>query len=280
MIKKFLNIDEQIQLLKERNLSFNVDGNDISKKIKWYLSKYNYQNFINGYNDPFMVNFDRNKNWYRDEVNAQHIIELFNFDRKLSSILIGDILSIERTFCTKICYHVLKKYKDNSPKINEGKILKLSTEEFLNIFSNVENVNFDNDLNVKNEINVKIDVLKKKIIGHSRGKQPSKKYKINDELPLWILSIYWSFGDACKIFSSLNNELKKEIVLSFFDNKIKWFSGFDDSFLSIMCIFNNLRNTICHGNVIYSFKNYKNLDYINKFVMNTVNNKITIKKHL
>ena len=79
-LKKFKTWDEQIELLKSRNLIIKNES-----KLKLYLQKYNYQNFINAYNDPFMLNFDRNANRYRNDIDSEHIINLFNFDRTISS---------------------------------------------------------------------------------------------------------------------------------------------------------------------------------------------------
>ena len=46
--KHFLSVDEQIRLLQNR-------GFRISNKVffQWYLTKYNYQALINGYDDFF-----------------------------------------------------------------------------------------------------------------------------------------------------------------------------------------------------------------------------------
>lgn len=46
--KHFLSVDEQIRLLQDR-------GFKISTKcfFQWYLTKYNYQALINGYDDFF-----------------------------------------------------------------------------------------------------------------------------------------------------------------------------------------------------------------------------------
>ena len=270
MRKCFLTFDEQINLLKNRNLSFKCNNKDLTDRVKWYLTKYNYHNFINGYNDPFMVNFDRTKNWYRSEVNAQYVIDLFNFDRSLSRILIGDILSVERNFSTQICYHLLKKYKDIYPEINEGMILELSSENFLKIFANINDIKFSKKIHDDNNLVDKEKMLRKTILSFSKGKEAVKKHQ-DDNYPLWTLSIYWSFGDACRIYKALNDELKLEIATAYFDDNIKLYDGYLESFISIMQLLNNLRNLICHGNVIYKFKNYINLDHINNFFKNVLN---------
>ena len=57
--KKFKSFDEQISLLKERNLSFlDNNGKNVEQKFKWYLEKFNYHNIINEYSFPVKWNND------------------------------------------------------------------------------------------------------------------------------------------------------------------------------------------------------------------------------
>ncbi|WP_416388856.1 Abi family protein, partial [Mycoplasmoides pirum] len=59
------------------------------------MKNYNYQNFINGYNDPFMSGFRRANNKYMDKVNEESLITLFNFDRDISKLILSNIFNIE-----------------------------------------------------------------------------------------------------------------------------------------------------------------------------------------
>ena len=60
--KYFVSIEERIKILKSRNLLF-----DDLKLFKWYLTKYNYQSFVNGYNDFFLINKNREVNRYKKD---------------------------------------------------------------------------------------------------------------------------------------------------------------------------------------------------------------------
>ncbi|MDE6476611.1 MAG: Abi family protein [Mycoplasmoidaceae bacterium] len=166
--KTFKDFNEQITLLQSRGLIFH---NKVAKeKFKHYLRLFNYQNFVNGYNDFFMINNDRSTNTYKSTTNSEHIINLFNFDRNISSILLPTILSIERAFSTTICYYILSDHKNLNQKINEGKILDLDKKTFLKIFPNL----------LKNEIKN----FKENILGYCSNKVISKKYSSNKEIPL------------------------------------------------------------------------------------------------
>ena len=89
--KHFLTVPEQIELLKMRGLKI-----EKTKSLEWYLTKYNYQSFINGYNDFFLLAQARNLNMYKHEANSDDLIRLFNFDRYVSRFILGDIQNIER----------------------------------------------------------------------------------------------------------------------------------------------------------------------------------------
>lgn len=110
MNKPFRTISEQIKLLKERKL--NIDN---SERLQWYLKSFNYQNLINGYNDPFFSNHDR-KNSYDLNSYDFMILDLFNFNRTISSYILNDLHTIEMKFSTAISYIILK----NVNKVNKN----------------------------------------------------------------------------------------------------------------------------------------------------------------
>lgn len=66
--KHFLSVDEQIRLLQNK-------GFRISNKVffQWYLTKYNYQTLINGYDDFFLVDGLRPWNVYKKKMLIQVI---------------------------------------------------------------------------------------------------------------------------------------------------------------------------------------------------------------
>lgn len=264
--KKFKSFDEQISLLKERNLSFlDNNGKNVEQKFKWYLEKFNYHNIINEYSFPVKWNNDSNNLEYKPTVNAQHILDLFNFDRALSSLLIGDIQSVERFFCTCICHYTIKTFEKELPSIINGKILELKDEDFKIIFPNINTKEFRNILSFKEIFITSI---------------PEYKYKNKSNyksIPLWELSLYWSFGSTIRIFSSLNLKVKKTIVKQFI-NKNQISINDVNGFYWIMRMINNFRNVVCHNNPIYLFNYWRGFKSINYFSSSYVKNKIAVEK--
>ncbi len=236
--KEFKTIDEQIELLKSRGLK--IDNED---KLKWYLSSYNYQNFINGYNDLFMINEDRNKNKYKSIASSNQIINLFNFDRWLSKNILSTIQNIERKISSSIAYVLainlnyynndkggnIFKYEFNNPLI-EKMFVKMDFEEWKEMKSRLLD---DKKIN-KNE-------------------KLYKKYNSNSEIPIWSLIIKMSFGDLILILSKVNENIFFQIMKN---SKICNWENLNSKkeIILIFKIIKDLRNRICHNNIIYNIE--------------------------
>lgn len=200
---------------------------------------HNYQNFVNGYNDYFFKNFNRNTNDYAKN-NADGIISLFNFDRRMSQLVLSNILNIERhfsnCFITAVC-----KFKRN---YMDGKIFALKKNDFDLLF----------DLSSE-ENKIKYNYIKEKWnqpFEKNLNNNLIKKYLNNkNEIPLWSICIFWSFDFLMNFFQILNIKIKNNILKIMFSNKIKINVS---QFYSIMVVIKNIRNRICHNNVFYNFK--------------------------
>lgn len=247
--KIFKTINEQIDLLKYRG--FNVKN---INRLSYYLKFYNYQNFINGYNDPFLKNFQRKSNRYNEGVNESSIIDLFNFDRSIGPLLLSNIQNIERGFSSSMAYEIAKELNRNL--IDDGHIFKINNE-CKKIFK-------------CEKISEKLQISLSKNFEKNKSNLQNK-YKLNNNfdgekwvwnVPIWTLSIYWSFGDAIKIFESLNKNIKKSIISSVFENKFENIG----EFIKIICMLKNIRNRICHNNVLYNIEVKNNEDVFLKFL--------------
>ena len=250
-IKYFLTLDEQIELLKNRGLS--VEQND---KAIFYLKSCNYQNFINGYNDPFLQGFRRISNKYKIGSKFQNIIDLFNFDRTISRYVLGNIQNFERLLNSSIVYCVCQILDDCG--IKNGLGLSISDEiTWKKIFAS----NFENLEKIKRILSCTFEKSKKNNL--------LKKYQTVENVPLWSLFVYADFGNILKFYTSLSNELKMSIINHIF--KINNYLSIYE-FESICRIFKNIRNRCCHNNVLYnfSFENFSVKDFLkNKYLIET-----------
>ena len=249
--KPYLTIDKQIELLESRGM--NIKNRDY---LKYYLERYNYQNFINGYNDYLFKSDERSSNTYKVGITEKEIINIFNFDRSISSLILSNILDIERQFSSYlnyvICQTLITKYNDIYCNI-----FALDNKGYQDIFSNAfKSVPKDQWDEVVKTIN---DTLKYNW-NNNKNDDLVIKYPNEKEIPLWCICIYWSFGDIRKI---LYKYLDSFLFNKFFDklnnSKINKYE-----FKKIVKMMNKVRNKCCHNNVVYnwSYKNIKLFDLV------------------
>lgn len=232
--KYFLTIDKQIELLKSRNLKINDEN-----KAKFYLKTCGYQNFINGYNDPFMSGFRRQNNKYWNFSEMQEMINLFNFDRTISRYILSNIQNFERYFNSSIVYCISEKL--NEVNIDNGNIFCIDDES---VWDSIFKSKFKN--RDKNVYEIFTNIFNK-----SRDNELLKRYKNVQQVPIWSLFIYADFGSIIKLFNKLSKQLKENIIDYIFEGKQNINV---EEFVSICKILKNIRNKCCHNNVLYNFE--------------------------
>lgn len=229
--KPHKTIDEQIELLIDRGLIITNKS-----KIKTYLSMYNYQLIINGYNDPFMRDNNRRTNKYFFNSTSQSIIDFFNFDRTISNIVFSNVQSIEKTFSSKIAYFVSEKMC--SLNKDDGKILDEISISWNIIFSPKKTKQYDIKNKIIKYVNENDKLFFKYVSNHNN------KQKINySDIPIWVLSLRWTFGFVIDLFKCLNQGIQYKIIKSY--SHIKSNIG---EFIKIMEFLLKIRNMTAHGN--------------------------------
>lgn len=86
-MKPFKTYDEQIDILKSRNLKIKDKS-----KAKDILSQINYYNLINGYKDPFLIKNDK----FKDNASLEEIYSLHEMDRELKQVVFSSLLRFEK----------------------------------------------------------------------------------------------------------------------------------------------------------------------------------------
>ncbi len=236
-IKNFKTIDEQIVHLEKLGLIIN-DKNH----AKDMLLKYNYQNFINGYNDPFLKGHDRNKN-FEPGTKFEAIEALFEFDKQLSNLIQYYVQEIERIFSTNIAYYIGIQMSKNN--INDGLILNIEDKKLSSYFRLINKVDSKYIYELMTRF---IENRSDKLVDKYKTKINNIKKLDCKIIPIWTLALSWSFGDSIEIFDILSKPIKSSIVKSIFPNAM-----FNDYELSkIMRCTKILRNRISHNNVVFS----------------------------
>lgn len=190
MNKEFKTIEEQIEILKERNLIVNEEN---AKKI---FRDNNYYYVINGYKNLFIDDNNKEEK-YKNKATLEEIFSLYKFDSELRSIFLKYILMIERRMDTYIAYEFSKKYgeqnylittnfNDNN-KINKSKIKKL-----------IGDINFNMNMQIIN------------------GNKMLTHYMTNyGYVPLWVLIRIITFGQISKFYELMKQEDQNKVAKKF-----------------------------------------------------------------
>lgn len=202
LVKKPTTIDEQIQILKSRNIII-----DDEKAARECLITYNYY-FITGYLYPYKINNEK-----YECVNFSLIINQIKFDMRLREICMYGLEIIEKTLKTIIAYYFSHTYSCGNiayyyPEFFPGK--EKQHEKLIILYNKtLEN---NKDLN---------------FVKHNKD-----TYGI---LPIWAAIELFTMGNLENFFKILNSECVKEIEksLGFPKNKIS-------SWIESLRIFRNM----------------------------------------
>ena len=102
--QEFTTIEQQIELLKSRNLIFKSE--DTAKTI---LETYGYYNIINGYKDYYVEKCGKDE-YYRDGITFEQITSLYFLDRALRNRLFVTILDLEEHLRSVSAYVIAEKF--------------------------------------------------------------------------------------------------------------------------------------------------------------------------
>lgn len=256
-MSRFLSIDEQISLLQdERHLEI-----PSKNRFSYYLKSYNFENIIKRY-DRFFLLEKQSGYKYQKGVTSEDIIDIFNFDRAISQMILPNLLNIERKLATAISTVLCEKFTNQTSKnyireMEKGLLLNISSRDFSFIFPKI-----DSD---------EINAFKYELAKHTIKSNKMKiKYGITDELnvrniPLWELSVNWTFGNIIEILTNIRKEIRTKIVKYYFQ-KDKLSDEIIDNFISVVKLLNIVKNRTYHNNQIFDIEIKLEHQNINSFI--------------
>lgn len=216
----------QIHLLKKRNLAFK-NSEELAENI---LLNVPYYKLINGFKENILNNNNENYTGY----DFDDLMDLYNFDRKLSLVIFKYILLFEESFTACLSDIVSKcigyKEKDylDELKYNQGSKTSSNKTEREIVFNNINTLLSD----------------KKKIILHYQNK--------HSNVPPWILFQHLDFGNKKFFYKICRENVKKDIMKHYYDIDSQ---DHRDLFMFSLNMMNNYRNAAAHGDII-SNENY------------------------
>lgn len=203
-------IDQQISKLKERGCE--IESMEYARETLKYI---NYFRLVN-YFEPFEISKKR----YEDGTSFNKIMQVYEFDRKLRSILLAALEEVEIALRAAISnYHALKY----------GALGYLNAS------------NFDFRHN-HNAFMSKIRHLVEQNEDREFVRHYNRKYQ--GDFPLWVVMELFSFGTLAFFYKDMHNADKKELADKYYDCSS---SDLDNW---IFCM-NELRNYCAHYNRLY-----------------------------
>ena len=223
--KPFKSIEEQIEILKNRNLI--IENEKLAKEFLLYE---NYYKVINGYKEIF-INKKKSEEEFENGLFFEDIKNLYLFDKDLKILFLKKILVIEANLRSIISYYFSEEHQE---KFN---------------YLNVDNYSINNSVEYKKVLkNIGYIV---NIIYNNIDKEGSIKHYINkyNDIPLWVLVNYFTLGNLTFFYSVLSNKVKNNITKEI--NKDGITTNYINELLSLI---NILRNICAHQEILFNYK--------------------------
>lgn len=221
MEKTFKTINEQIEILKSRNII--IENYDKAYKL---LSKNNYYYLINGYKDLFL-DYTSKEEKYIDSLKLEEIYTLFEFDKDIKIIFLKYLLLIENEIDTYIAYEFSKSYGHKnylvSENFNNSNLKKSLIEKFIN----------DVNLEIKHQYKSSNEMIIHYIDNYNY-------------VPLWVLVRILSFGKVSRFYSLMKSK-EQNAISKKYNLRINELSV-------ILHNFTIIRNICAHDEKLYDIK--------------------------
>ena len=225
MAKQFKNIDEQIDILKEKGLIIN--DVEYAKKV---LLRENYF-FLSGY--KAILYYSKKDRRFIKGTTFEEFYSIFLFDRNFRNILFKNLVIIENSIKSIFSYRLSSRYG-----IKEEEYLKAK--------------NFSEEPSRSKQINDLLRKMKRQIRVNTKQHNATLHFSNNHGyIPFWVLVKVLSFGIVSELYAILKLEDKLAIAVHF-DLDV----GNLENYLPILA---NYRNLCAHEDILYNNKTQREI---------------------
>jgi len=254
--KPFKTIDEQMELLKSRNLTF-----ENPETVKSSLIKYGYYEIINGYKDNFLINPKDDSKGFKDGVTFEHILALYKLDKNIRAAVKNALEEFELSFKQILAYTIAEEYSDSDSRYtavshyNTGK-------------SHIKYKRGRSSRNKQGKIvkeNDRDRLLKKiKYITKHNDYQPFKHYREDHHnVPPWIAVKGLMFGESIYLYKLSKPNVRDKVLGRLMHIEPRLVATTDETFkirqafgdILSLCLY--YRNESSHGGRIYNRRSRK-----------------------
>lgn len=219
--KKFATFDEQLKIIEDKGFKISDREECLN-----FLKRVNYYDI-----SAYFLPFRNSDHTIQKGIEFKRIYKIYEFDRKVRSLIFYVIEEIELYLRTQLSYYHAEKYGamgyENKENFNEF----YNHQEFLE--------------------RVKAECIKRNnknavIVHHNE--------KYNGKIPIWVLVSFFSIGTLSRFFGNMKTSDKKAIAKNLYATKLKLL----ESWLKCLTV---LRNKCAHYSRLYflKFSNYPKL---------------------
>ena len=249
-MKPFTTIDEQVKILKDRNLKF-IDV----EAAKNNLMSYGYYEIVNGYKDYLLVSSDPDE--FKDGATFEHLFSLYTMDKALQSAVVNATLEYELLLKATMSYVIGETYTSDQNQYlvkNNYKTGKIRTKYDGSKYSDLDSAFIKFNKIINDDI------------------EPFKHYReVHKNTPPWSLFKGATIGNMMRFYKLQQSFVKDRITSIMFDipleiikldekNKIK------DLFSDLLSLSFKFRNRAAHSGRIYNYKAEKTKIRYNKLL--------------
>lgn len=221
MPKPFLTYEQQIQKLKDKNLTIPNE-----KVAKDKLRRHSYFALVTGYKSLFKNPTTKD---YRDGTTFEDIVALYEFDAQLRELTLRNLLHIERHIRSALSYAFCQKYGDHQ-------------SAYLN--SAHYNPYPKNSAGIRKLIEKHL----KPPLVHRTDRLYIEHYKQqHHNVPLWVLINALTFGTVSKMYQYSTFDIQTSVS--------KEFEGINEGQLQkILQVLTDFRNVCAHNERLLSYR--------------------------
>ncbi|MBV6685525.1 Abi family protein [Bacillus sp. JRC01] len=245
--KTFKSLDEQIALLKKRNLIIRDE-----EKAKVHLLEKNYFDLINGFESILLVDSKASTKEYV-ETYFEDFLLLYDFDKKLNLEILKILDKFEIRLKSSMAYRFCEKYFKSAA----------DSSCYLNI-NNYTNP-LSNHLSLPSDVAYPIGTHKLFYKDHKHAGKRSlnfiqfckSKYSFistYDDPPFWVTIKVMEFGALFKLLLGFEKDIFEKVIQ---DMGMKYVDK--QEFINAIRIFIELRNTCAHFQLVNRFRTPSNL---------------------
>ncbi|MDK9681605.1 Abi family protein [Lactiplantibacillus argentoratensis] len=250
--KPFKDIDEQINILRQRKLGFITESS-----AKDSLRYYGYYEIINGYKHEFVNNTNNDNDGYKSGSNFEHIYALYKLDNEIRNTMRETLEKFEFSFKQSLAYIVSRDISENQNRYTAPSHYNAGSSHYFHRRNGRISITTDRDTLLNKTF--------QKLLNSSFD--PYRYYKDeHGNIPPWILVKGLSFGNTIYWFKLSKKKVREDVIdrmlgldtISGLDENtlvaFKTSQKIEQAFSDVLNLYLDYRNLSSHGGRIYNHK--------------------------